>query len=256
MSDDFDFEKINGYKRIKIDGKEYKRVSLVGLKTTQQKVKITFDPQNGSKPIVYKIKIGSVFDKLPPEIEADSVFPFDGWYTEPYGGGEQFDLVNSRVWEDINFYPHWEGNYFNIDSNGKITGLNCDRNLLPSNLTIPQGVTAIGDKVFAECEMTSVTIPDSVVTSIGNRAFYNCTGLGDIYYAGNETQWEYIQKGVDWDQYDSGRWSHQINYQLHYNSSGPEAASAEIAEENASSSAAFEEKCAPIVWVKKQRLCA
>ena len=48
-------------------------------------------------------------------------------------------------------------------------------------MTIPSNVTSIGDKAFRDCSgLTSVTIPSSV-TEIGWYAFYNCSGLTSIY---------------------------------------------------------------------------
>ena len=48
------------------------------------------------------------------------------------------------------------------------------------NTTIPNSVTSIGDYAFRNCTgLTSITIPDSV-TSIGEEAFYKCTGLTSI----------------------------------------------------------------------------
>ncbi len=45
------------------------------------------------------------------------------------------------------------------------------------NTIIPNGVTSIGNSAFWRCTgLTSITIPNSV-TSIGNSAFYECTGL-------------------------------------------------------------------------------
>ena len=86
-----------------------------------------------------------------------------------------------------------------------------------TSITIPDGVRSIGWYAFSGCSglktagpigggydyefgwtdkipyyafsgcsgLTSVTIPDSV-TSIGEQAFYDCTGLKDVYYAGTE----------------------------------------------------------------------
>ena len=47
-------------------------------------------------------------------------------------------------------------------------------------VTIPSGVTSIGDFAFRNCSaLTSVTIPSSV-TSIGYEAFYECSGLKSV----------------------------------------------------------------------------
>ena len=46
-----------------------------------------------------------------------------------------------------------------------------------TSLTLPSSVTSIGDWAFGYCsELTSLTLP-SGVTSIGNYAFYGCRGL-------------------------------------------------------------------------------
>ena len=54
----------------------------------------------------------------------------------------------------------------------------CDKST--ENVVIPSGVTSIGDWAFYSCTgLTSVTIPDSV-TSIGDWVFYGCSGLTGV----------------------------------------------------------------------------
>ena len=50
--------------------------------------------------------------------------------------------------------------------------------------TVPRGVTAIGNRAFAECRgITSVDLP-STVESIGEKAFYGCTAIENITLGG------------------------------------------------------------------------
>ena len=54
-----------------------------------------------------------------------------------------------------------------------------------TEVTIPDGVTSIGDETFAHCSsLTGVTIPNSV-TNIGDSAFLDCWGLQHVIIPGN-----------------------------------------------------------------------
>ncbi len=64
---------------------------------------------------------------------------------------------------------------------------------------IPDGVTKIGDEVFAfNSSLTSISIAASV-TAIGERAFCACDQLTSIRFGGTTAQWAAIEKGKDWD---------------------------------------------------------
>ncbi len=67
-----------------------------------------------------------------------------------------------------------------------------------TSITIPNNVTSIGNFAFSRCSsLTSITIPNSV-TSIGVKTFQNSL-LEKIIYSGTATQWDKIQKGMDWE---------------------------------------------------------
>ena len=54
-----------------------------------------------------------------------------------------------------------------------------------TEVIINSGVTSIGDRAFQDCSsLTSVTIPDSV-TSIGEFSFRGCTGLTSVTIPGS-----------------------------------------------------------------------
>ena len=65
-----------------------------------------------------------------------------------------------------------------LSEDGKtVIGVN-DRSV--KSITIPDGVTSIGEEAFENCNaLESITIPDSV-TTIGESAFRECTSLTSI----------------------------------------------------------------------------
>ena len=65
-----------------------------------------------------------------------------------------------------------------------------------TDITVPYGVTSIGNKVFDSCvDLTSMTLPDTV-TSIGKSAFYGCTGLTSVTLPDSLTSIEGYAFGV------------------------------------------------------------
>ena len=68
--------------------------------------------------------------------------------------------------------------------------------LVSDRVTIPDGVTSIGEYAFSHCtSLTSVTIPDSV-TSIGEFAFDGCTSLTSVTIPDSVTSiWQRVFSG-------------------------------------------------------------
>ena len=69
-----------------------------------------------------------------------------------------------------------------------------DKDRLPADLVIPEGVTGILKDAFLDCtSLASVTIPNSV-KAIHDTAFLSCP-IKEFKYAGTKEQWESISKG-------------------------------------------------------------
>ena len=93
-------------------------------------------------------------------------------YKEPFKETETYigDIV---IPETVDY----NGNVYKVVGIDNYAFYNCSG---LTSITIPEGVTSIGQQAFEYCSsLTSITIPESV-TSIGDWAFYGCRGLTSI----------------------------------------------------------------------------
>ena len=104
----------------------------------------------------------------------DSVTSIEDWAFYGCSGLTNVHISDLAKWCGISF----DGSYANPLYYAHNLYLNGEK---VADLVIPDGVTSIGNSAFYNCSgLTSVTIPDSV-TSIGVRAFYNCSGLTSVH---------------------------------------------------------------------------
>ena len=109
-----------------------------------------------------------------------------GWFGL-YGG--EFEscsgLRSFSVAADNPSYKSVSGLLLTKDGKELVAGINGD-------VTIPDGVTSIGDRAFSGCiGLTSVTIPGSV-TSIGGSAFVGCSGLQSFSVASDNPSYKSV----------------------------------------------------------------
>ncbi len=105
----------------------------------------------------------------------------------PVGGNIKASALNSsgQCGENVYYTFDESTGLLTVSGEGEMRSYNLNgtpfyNNSVIKTVVVEDGVTSIGDYAFSNCTgLTSVTIPDSV-TSIGDDAFFLCTGLTSI----------------------------------------------------------------------------
>lgn len=112
-----------------------------------------------------------------------------------YSSDEYGVLYNKDKTHLIKVPSNMEGSYTiagGVKSLGNAAFYRCHR---LTKIVIPDGVTTVGDQAFYECVgLAKIVLPSSTI-NIGKYSFYNCNGLTDVYYTGNQEQWNVIVIG-------------------------------------------------------------
>ena len=118
---------------------------------------------------------------------------YDGKSTE--GKLSVLDLSEAKIVEGGDYYNkyyyyendvyYYKNCYTSNDVIGKCAFKGCSG---LTSLTLPDGITEIGDEAFEYCSgLTSLTLPAGI-TSIGDDAFYGCSGLTSLTIPDGVTQ--------------------------------------------------------------------
>ena len=142
-------------------------------------------------------------------------------------------VVNSNAFGDVNrlesIYITDLAAWCQIDFNNEEASpthaggiLYINGKMLPTDLTIPEGVTTIGSHAFRNTTLMAVTLPEGVETiewgafadcsllawvslpsslnKIGMDVFGNCPYLYTVQYYGDEEAWNAVEKHLFWDE--------------------------------------------------------
>lgn len=156
---------------------------------TSHQYSISFDANGGNPEIqILTTNKDGKLSSLPNDPEYGE-YPFDGWYTERTGG----QIVNTSTifFKDTTVYAHWSTaiNTFTFKSEGQnyiLTGID---NLVCLDVKIPSSysdapVIGVGECAFMDSPISSVSIPNSI-TRIESKAFANCENLRTVTFNDN-----------------------------------------------------------------------
>lgn len=157
----------------------------------QQFCTVTFNANGGTcSERSRQIRVGTAIGELPQAEKVDWFYV--GWYTSASGGTQvtkdtvfssnatiyaRYADVDTRTYVK---YTDGSSQYFQIVGQLDYNSISNRIRTSIQHVSIGSSVTSIGNDAFRNCSgLTSVTIPNSV-TSIGSHAFDNCSGLTSV----------------------------------------------------------------------------
>ena len=100
---------------------------------------------------------------------------------------DSVESIDDRVFVGCTNLENFRGKFSSVDGrcliqNGKLVSF---ARVGITDYTIPNSVTSIGNRAFSNCtNLISINIPNSVI-SIGEESFYGCTSLTNISISNN-----------------------------------------------------------------------
>jgi hypothetical protein len=115
------------------------------------------------------------------------------------------DLSEAKIVEGGGYYYYGNKSYNYYYTSNDVIGCCAFRDCSGlTSLTLPAGITSIGDKAFWYCSgLTSLTLSDGI-TKIGDWAFEGCSGLKEVRFCINDNLDTYLTKDHPYIDVDCG----------------------------------------------------
>ena len=115
------------------------------------------------------------------------------------------DLSEAKIVEGGGYYYYGNKSYNYYYTSNDVIGCCAFRDCSGlTSLTLPAGITSIGDKAFYDCSgLTSLTLSDGI-TKIGDWAFEGCSGLKEVRFCINDNLDTYLTKDHPYIDVDCG----------------------------------------------------